>query len=153
MKKLKKSMTLLVMTIVGLVSLLSCSDNESVESITLLFRNAPAENRRSADSLFSLTVEITSFEPLVVKSDFVTVVETVAENNEKVSGLVLTEDWKKRLIVTPGYIFNNATQCWIWGAYTANTATGQTTWSAGTASEQVYHNVCPPRGEMYCRKK
>jgi hypothetical protein len=98
-----------------------------------------------------LAVAILSFVPLKVKSANVTVA-LARKNDENYEGLMLAENATETYTgKKPFYIFNNATQCFEYGYIV--TVNGQSYWTAGTASEQIAHNICAPKGEMYCRKK
>ncbi|CAM3498050.1 hypothetical protein FLLO111716_14365 [Flavobacterium longum] len=153
MKDLKLYFGILVLS-VGVLFLASCSDQESatqLQSVNLKFKNQDQVTRRLSDSIFSVHVIIESTQPLRVISDEVVVMEAHGENGESLEGIALITNDTAREISRAGYIFNNATQCWIWGRYVTNTSTGETYFQPGTASEQAYHNVCAPQGSYYAR--
>ena len=151
MKNYKLYFSILVIAL--LTTLWSCSEehqNGSIGTVSLKFKNPSAETGRQNDSIILVDVVVVSASPLEVISDRVSVVRGVDEEGDSAEGVVLT-DLAGKEAVRAGYLFNNATQCWVWGRWITNTATGQTDFQFGSASEQAYHNICAPSGSYYAK--
>ena len=116
------------------------------KTISLLFAGKPQSQSVKTD------VDVVTFVPLRVNSAKVKVIDVIRGPNQRWQGFALSDDLNKSAGgKTPFYIFNNATQCFEYGYI--ETVNGQNYWTAGTAAEQIAHNVCAPKGEMYCRPK
>ena len=138
-----------------LVTSIGCSDDQQqkiVNTVSLKFKNPNIGFGRESDSIILVDVIVESTSPLRVVSNKVQVVSGNDENETFAEGLVLI-NMTGREVTRSGYIFNNASQCWVWGRWITNTVTGQTDFQFGTASEQAYHNICAPRGSYYAKLK
>ena len=121
--------------------------------VSLKFDSHSVSEGRELDSIILVDVIIESTSPLQVISDEVVVISGTDEDGAAAEGVVLANDPSGREIVRAGYIFNNATQCWVWGRWITNTDTGQVEFQFGTASEQAYHNICAPSGSYYAKSQ
>jgi len=151
MKNHKFYFSIFAIVLFALIS--ACSEEQETEKVSVVslkFKKSTANFEKESDSIFRVNVIIESISPLQVISNEVTVVTAINENGNQIEGLALM-DPEGRDIVRPGYIFNNATQCWVWGRWITNTVTGQTDFQFGSASEQAYHNVCAAAGSYYAK--
>ena len=97
---------------------------------------------------FGLDLSIITFNPLVIENDDVKIIRVKTDKGE-FDGIISIKDFESRIIETSGYIFNNHTQCFMYGTHIYNTETGERTFLFALPQVQSFMNVCAPPGEMY----
>jgi len=150
--------------ICSITALFACTNNDeqsiSKEVVSLKFKKEFSTTNKNSDTLVSVDINVLSYAPLVIESNEVKHIQVkVDESSLKSDGLLLENDYAEiidntsnRLIETPGYIFNNRTQCFMYGTFITNTETGTWTFLFAVSSVQSQMNVCAPNGQMYAKK-
>ena len=135
----------------------NASDNTSSNSKSYTLNFGQLDEMGRSATLLDVTFEVLRTQPLTIESnDMLQVVSgTDIANQKDYEGIMVTRDYEyavNTIYQVKGYIFNNNTQCFMYGTWTYDTdRPGWWRFEFASAQQQVLYNQCAPEGEYYAR--